>query len=295
MGETIGAALVAHVPTIVLPEAERRALNEGREISLVPGLHRLRSEVIDRLRPDTIVVFDSHWFTTVEFVVSAHERREGHFTSGELPRGMASVPFDYPGDPELAKLMAAEVQAAGSWMTAIDDPHLPVFYATVNLLTFLQGSERWVSVSCPQTADPRDFLLAGEAVGRAIGRSGRRVLLLASGGMSHRFWPLRELRAHEASDPRHVRTPAHRAADEERLAWFADGDHARVLDTMDEFLAFSPEGRFGHYLQMIGAIGGRDCRAPGVLYSDYENSIGTAQVHVWFERPPGGWTAPPGE
>ena len=39
-GAVVGAALVAHVPTIVLPEPVRRELNDGREISLVPGLHR---------------------------------------------------------------------------------------------------------------------------------------------------------------------------------------------------------------------------------------------------------------
>ena len=77
MGEVVGAALVAHVPTMVLPEATRKELNEGREISLVPGLHRMKAECLDRLRPDTIVVFDAHWFTTVEFVVAAHERRVG--------------------------------------------------------------------------------------------------------------------------------------------------------------------------------------------------------------------------
>lgn len=290
MGEIIGAGLVAHVPTMVLPEPVRRELNEGQEISLVPGARRLKAEVLDRLRPDTIVVFDSHWFTTVEFVVTAHERRTGRFTSDELPRGMSAVPYDVPGDPELARLMAEEVNAAGSWMTPIDDPHLPIHYATVNLLGFLQGDERWVTVSLPQTAETDDFLLAGEAIGRAIERSDRRVVLLASGAMSHRFWPLKQLRAHEASDPVHIRTPEAREADLERLEWFRAGDHARVLDTMPDFLRHKPEGNFGHYLQMIAALGGRDCRAPGVLYSEYENSIGTGQVHVWFERPAGGWT-----
>ena len=33
MGEVVGAALVAHVPTIVLPEEVRRELNDGEEIS----------------------------------------------------------------------------------------------------------------------------------------------------------------------------------------------------------------------------------------------------------------------
>ena len=92
MGEIVGAALVAHVPTIVLPPDVRMEINEGREISLVPGLHHMRAEVLDRLAIDTVVVLDTHWFTTVEFVVTAHERRTGRFTSDELPRGMCQVP-----------------------------------------------------------------------------------------------------------------------------------------------------------------------------------------------------------
>ncbi len=290
-GEAVGAGLVAHVPTMVLPEAERRDLNEGREISLVPGLHRLRSERLDGLRPDTIVVFDAHWATTVEFVVSAHERRHGRYTSDELPRGMSQVPYDIPGDPLLARLIGEEVTAAGSWMTPIDDSCLPIHYPTVNLLPFLQRDERWISVSVAQTAESDDFLLVGAAIGRAVARSGRRVVLLASGAMSHTFWKLKELRAHEASDPSHIRTPEARAADLERLKWLEAGEHAKVIDTMPEFLRFRPEAMFGHYLMMVGAIGGRDCIAPGVRYSEYENAIGTGQVHVWFPRPPGGWTA----
>ena len=68
MGEVVGAGLLAHVPTIMLPRQDRLDLNEGQEISLVPGLERLRAEVFEVLDYDTVVVFDSHWFTTVEFV-----------------------------------------------------------------------------------------------------------------------------------------------------------------------------------------------------------------------------------
>jgi len=45
MGKVVGAALLAHVPTIMLPEVVRKDLNEGKEISLVPGLKKLRSDV----------------------------------------------------------------------------------------------------------------------------------------------------------------------------------------------------------------------------------------------------------
>jgi 3,4-dihydroxyphenylacetate 2,3-dioxygenase len=291
MGEVIGAGIVAHVPTIVMDEAERRELNAGQEISLVPGLQRLRRDVFDRLDPDTVVVFDTHWFTTFEFVISSHARRAGRYTSDELPRGMSQMPYDFPGDPELARLIAEEGDRAGTWITPIDDPYLPIHYPTVNLLPFLQDDERWVSVSTPQTGESDDFLLAGQAIGAAIARSDRRVVLLASGAMSHKFWPLKALRDHEPSDPVHIRTDAHRAADLERLEWLRQGRHDLVIDTMQEFLRFTPEGRFGHYLQMIAAIGGRACRAPGEMFSDYESAVGTGQAHIWFERPAAGWTS----
>jgi 3,4-dihydroxyphenylacetate 2,3-dioxygenase len=297
MGEVVAAGLLAHVPTIMLPPAERLELNQGREISLVPGLERLRAEVFEVLDYDTVVVIDSHWFTTVEFVVAAHPVRAGLFTSDELPRGMSRVPYDFSGDPELAHAVAAAADKHSTWITAIDDPYLPIHYATVNLWAFLGRGlgKRWVSMSSTaETGDTEEFLRAGRALGEAVAQTDRKVILVASGAMSHTFWPLRQLREHEASDPGHIRTPQARAADQERIGWFEAGDHARVLDTMPEYLKVRPEAKFAHYLMMIAALGERAVTAPGRRFSEYENAIGTGQVHLWFERPAAGWSGPPG-
>jgi 3,4-dihydroxyphenylacetate 2,3-dioxygenase len=293
MGEVVAAGLLAHVPTIMLPREDRVALNDGEEISLVPGLEKLRHEVFETLDYDTVVVLDSHWFTTVEFVISAQDIRAGLFTSDELPRGMSRIPYDWRGDPELASAVAANGESRGTWITAIDDPYLPVYYATVNLWDYLGRGlgKRWVTMSnTAQTGDTEDFLRAGRALRDAIADTDRKVILLASGALSHTFWPLRELRAHEASDPVHIRTPEARTADLERIGWFEAGDHARVLDTMPEFLRVRPEAKFAHYLMMIGALGEHAVTAPGRRYSEYENAIGTGQIHLWFDRPEGGWT-----
>jgi 3,4-dihydroxyphenylacetate 2,3-dioxygenase len=297
MGEVVGAGLLAHVPTIMLPPAERLELNEGREISLVPGLERLRAEVFEVLDYDTVVVIDSHWFTTVEFVVAAHPVRAGLFTSDELPRGMSRVPYDFRGDPELAHAVAAAAEKHGTWITPIDDPYLPIHYATVNLWNYLGRGldKRWLTMSnTAETGDTEDFLRAGRALGEAIAQTDRKVIVVASGAMSHTFWPLRQLREHEASDPVHIRTAQARAADQERIGWFEAGDHARVLDTMPDFLKVRPEAKFAHYLMMIAALGERSVTAPGRRFSDYENAIGTGQMHLWFDRPAAGWSGPSG-
>jgi hypothetical protein len=40
---------------------------------------------------------------------------------------------------------------------------------------------------------------------------------------------------------------------------------------------------------MIGALGEGDCAAASRQYGEYENSIGTGQVHLWFDRPADGF------
>jgi 3,4-dihydroxyphenylacetate 2,3-dioxygenase len=290
MGQILAVALTAHAPPIMMSKEQRYELNEGREISLVPGLNRMREEFIGPLDVDTIIICDSHWFTTVEHVVSAHDRQAGRFTSSELPRGMAQIPYDYQGDPELADAIAAQGEVVDTPIHANRDPYLPLYYATINLVKYLHTGQRVISVSVAQTGEVDDFQRVGRAIGRAVDRLDRRVVILGSGGMSHRFWPLKELPKHEASDPIHIVTPEARAADEERIQWMLSGDHARIVDSMDDYAKHAPEAGFGHFLMMQAAVGGRDCIARGEQLSEYENATGTGQVHVWFPHPEQGWT-----
>ena len=44
MGEIVAAGLLSHVPTIMLPKDVRYELNNGKEITIVTGLERLRKE-----------------------------------------------------------------------------------------------------------------------------------------------------------------------------------------------------------------------------------------------------------
>lgn len=292
MGEVVAAGLLSHVPTIMLPRETRLELNEGREISLVPALQRIRAEKFETLDYDTVLVLDSHWFTTVEFVITSHGRRAGLFTAEELPRGMCRIPYEWRGDPELAQAIADRGEPNGTWITPIDDEYLPLYYPSVNIWSYLGKGldKRWLSMSVCQTGDMDDFLRVGRAIGQGIAASDRKVIIVATGSMSHTFHTLKELRKHEASDPSHLFSRKAYDMDQERLQWFFDGRHDRVLETMDDFMTVRPEGKFAHYLMMAAALGEQDFSAPGVQYGDYENSIGTSQVHVWFDRPTDGWT-----
>lgn len=285
MGRIVGAALVSHVPPLVMPEQDRREMNHGDDTTLYQGLHDLARQKMFPLEVDTVVVVDTHWFTTTEHIVASHDHRSGKYTSEELPRGMCQMPYDFTGDRELGETWAAlSEERDDTWISAIDDPYLPVHYPTINLLPFLQHGQNWLSTGICQTATPEDFLLHGRLLAEAVEMLDRRVVVLASGGLSHRFWPLREFRDHEAADPDlHLRSPEAAAADRHVIDRLLAGDHAAVINFWPEFRTHAPEGLFGHYLTMVGALGGASCAASGTQFGSYEAVAGTGQTHIWFD------------
>jgi 3,4-dihydroxyphenylacetate 2,3-dioxygenase len=295
MGTIVAAALLGHVPPLVMPPEMRLMLGGGRDTSLIAGLADARAR-LDACRADTLVIFDTHWMTTTEHIVAGAEHHKGLYTSDELPLLMADVPYDYPGAAALARGIEAVVAERGQPVGAVGspgspglrvinstNPNLPKHYPTLNLLRYLHRGERVLSCGTCQTAEPHNFLEFGAAIAAAVERTEGRVALIASGGMSHRFWPLDHVFEHGSYAPEHVRTPAARAIDEHILELWAQGRHDAVIELQPAYREHGPEGRFGHYLTMAGAMGGAAWRGHGHKLSAYENAIGTGQVHVWFE------------
>ncbi len=243
MGDIVGAGLISHAPVIMFPEMMRIEANGGRDFSLATGLKRLRREVFDQVNHDTVLVFDSHWATTTEFIVTAHNNRAGVFTSSEMPTALRQIPYEIPGDPELAHAISSEASNGGSWAAAVDDPYLPIQYATLNLWSYLaRPSKAWVSTSVCQTATTEDYLKFGRAIACGIRKMDRRVLILASGGLSHAFRPLSQVRDHMQGDPKNIVSTEAREADEKRIHWLMEGCHHQVIQTMPEFLKFETGG-----------------------------------------------------
>ena len=282
MGEIVSAAVVGHVPTVMLAQEIRRRLGGGEDTTLVAGYRRLRAHFEARA-VDTWVIFDTHWFTTTEHVIAGAAHHRGLYTSDELPRVIHELPFDYAGAPALAEAVRSAAKERGIRVTNATTPTLPYHYPTINLVHHMRREEKVLSVGVCQTAERDDYLAFGGAIAAAVDRTPGRVALLGSGGLSHRFWPLRDLFDHQDYDPSHVVTPEARAADLHVIECWERGDHAAVCDFLPEYRRHAPEGRFAHYLMLLGAIGGPACTAQGARYSSYENALGTGQVHVLFD------------
>jgi aromatic ring-opening dioxygenase catalytic subunit (LigB family) len=288
MGQIVGAALVSHHPGLFQSDEFRVKMGNGADSDLVPGFDRVRKK-IDAVRPDTLVIFDTHWFTTGFHLVDAGAHYAGTYISDEMPWYLYGQKYDYRGNPALAALIETVAGEQGVASKAIDEPTLPRHYATINIVNKLVRGERVVSVSTCQNCQPRHYLESGRVIGAAIARSDARVVLIASGALSHKFneidWVQKHPRIYHESN---VSRPENVAADKQAIERLCAGRHDRILADWDDTYRRLPwEGFGGHYLQMVGALGGVDCRARGEALSDYENARGTGNIHLWFDTDDG--------
>ena len=287
MGHIVGAALVSHHPGLMQCEEFRRLMGNGEDSDLIPGYARLRDKIA-AAKPDVVLVFDSHWFTTGYHLVDGAARYTGSYISDEMPWYLHGVPYDYRGHPELALAIEAVSREQGGYNRAINHPELGKQYATINLVKHLrleQADIPVVTVSSCQNCDWTHFLTSGEAIGEAVRRSDLKVVLLASGALSHKFnaidWTPNHPRIFHESN---VSRPENIASDKAAIALMEQGRHDSVLARWDDDYRKKPWEAFGaHYLQMLGAMGGAACQSKGEALSAYENARGTGNIHMWFD------------
>jgi aromatic ring-opening dioxygenase catalytic subunit (LigB family) len=286
-GNIVGAALVSHHPGLMQCEEFRRAMGAGEDSDLIAGYARLRAKM-DAASPDVVVVFDSHWFTTGYHLADAGARYQGAYVSAEMPWYLHGVHYDYRGHPALALAIEAVSRERGGHNRAVSHPGLERQYATLNLVKHLRlelSGTPVVSVSTCQNCEWPHFLQSGSDIGEAIRRSGLRTVLLASGALSHKFtsidWKPRHPRIFHESN---VSSPEYMRSDKGAIALMEEGRHDRILDRwQDEYRKLPWEAFGAHYLQMLGAMGGRECRVKGEPLSAYENARGTGNIHIWFQ------------
>jgi 3,4-dihydroxyphenylacetate 2,3-dioxygenase len=283
MGEIVAAAIVSHHPGLMLPEPVRIQFGNGKDSDLIAGFGRVR-KALDEARPDTLVIFDTHWFTTMNNLVTGAAEYRGWYTSDELPDMMCDLPFEFPGNPELADAIESVAKERGLRALAVKSTNMALHYPTLNLVHWLRKGERIVSVGVCQHAGADDYLAFGAAIGEAIRRTNVRAALLASGALSHEFTPFgAPPRNPSFFHPDNITRPEHRELDMRVLDLLAKGDHAAVVELYPALRKAKIEGFGGHYLQMLGALGGPGVRAKGRAMSEYESALGTGNIHVWFD------------
>jgi 3,4-dihydroxyphenylacetate 2,3-dioxygenase len=187
---------VSHTPRIASPE------NAGPAFQEMIAAMRRAGKVLHDHDPDVVVLISAHWVTTFNIYVDSSDWHRGILTAMECPDLLASIPYDFPGDAELAAAIASEGAAAKIPVIGFDEPNYVEDYGTIIPVRYLMPDEDIpvVPVSTCLTSTLEECLAFGEAIAAAVKKTGRRAAIVASSAFAHNVvrgpekWPAPEER-----------------------------------------------------------------------------------------------------
>jgi 3,4-dihydroxyphenylacetate 2,3-dioxygenase len=278
MGKLALAAKITHVPSMYLSE--------------LPGpRHGTRQDAIDghveigrrcrELGVDTIVVFDTHWLVNANYHVNCAPRFKGLYTSNELPHFISNLPFEFPGNPGLGKILAQTANEMGVETLAHDATTLDPEYGTLVPMRYMNGDQHFkvVSVSALCTVHYlADSARLGWAMRRAVEQHyDGTVAFFASGSLSHRF-------AQNGLAPEYgfkIWSPFLEHLDREVIRMWQAGEWQAFCEMLPEYAAKGHGEGFMHDTAMLlGALGWSAYDAPAEIVTPYFGASGTGQINV---------------
>ena len=278
MGQLALAAKITHVPSMYLSELPGK--HHGCRQAAIDG----HVEIGKRCRAagvTTIVVFDVHWLVNAGYHLLNAAEYSGVYTSNELPHFIHNMPYAYPGNPSLGKLIADTATAAGVFTRAHEKTTLELEYGTLVPMRYMNADRHFrvvpVAAWCAWHALD-DSLRFGAAVRRAIEASDETVAVFASGSLSHRF----NDNGSPESSIHEISAEFYRQVDHRVVDLWKRGDFATFRAMLPEYAEHCHgEGGMHDTAMLLGLLGDRYDRPVDVV-TDYFASSGTGQINAVF-------------
>jgi len=284
MGTLALAAKITHVPSMYLSE--------------LPGpRHGFRQAAIDghleiarrcrELNVDTIVVFDTHWLVNANYHINCAPHFKGVYTSNELPHFISNMAYEFPGNPELGRLLAEEANRLGVETMAHDATTLGPEYGTLVPMRYMNEDQHFkvVSVSALCTSHYlADSARLGWAMRKAVEEHyDGTVAFLASGSLSHRF-------AQNGQAPEmatRVWSPFLEDLDHRVVQMWEQGEWETFCAMLPEYAVKGHGEGFMHDTAMLmGALGWSRYDGKAEVVTPYFGSSGTGQINAIFPVTP---------
>lgn len=281
MGEIVLAAKMTHVPTMLMSEQEGPI--KGKRQAAIDG-HREIARRAKALGATTVVICDTHWVINAGFHINANTRFEGLFTSNEFPQFIQDLPYAYDGNPALGEAIAKAATDRGAYTLCHQLDSLELEYGTLVPMRFMarEHDMKVVSVAAWATVHDHDeSRIVGEAIREAIEASDEKVLLVASGSLSHKIWANKDYAANNGTFT--ISSEFNRQMDLHVLEMWKQGDHATFLKMLGEYAQFCcGEGSMHDTAMLYGALGWDKYTGKCEVVTEYFPSSGTGQTNVIF-------------
>ncbi len=283
MGKIVLAAKVTHVPSLMLSEREGSPL-KGMRDGAIKSLRELGRRARER-SVDTFVVFDTHWLSNFGYHINANARHKGSYTSHEAPHMIQNLGYDLPGDPALAEQIATEARRMSLNVLAHKVQTLGLEYGTIVPMHYMnaEGRANVVSVASPLFTSVDESRTLGDAVRRAVEVCDRKVALIASGSLSHRLWPNKNLGPEAWTT---VASEFNRQVDLRVLELWQQRRYKEFVAMLPDYaVKCNGEGGMADTIMLFAALGWDAYAGEAEQLCEYFPSSGSGQVSVEFHVP----------
>ncbi|MBI2970046.1 MAG: 3,4-dihydroxyphenylacetate 2,3-dioxygenase, partial [Gammaproteobacteria bacterium] len=279
MGEIVLAAKITHVPSMYLSELPGR--HHGCRQDAIDG-HREISRRARERGADTLVVFDVHWLVNSGYHINCCKHFKGVYSSNELPHFIKNMEYEYDGDPALGELIAECANARGIGTRAHQVESLGLEYGTLVPCRYMNADRHFKVVSIAAWCAwhrLQDSRVLGEAVREAVEKSDRKVAVLASGSLSHRF------NDNTSAEEKifEISNEFFRQVDLRVLELWQRGEWKTFTDMFEEYAERClGEGGMHDTAMLLGVLGWDAYQGKVEIISPYFPSSGTGQVNAEF-------------
>jgi 3,4-dihydroxyphenylacetate 2,3-dioxygenase len=190
--------------------------------------------------------------------------------------------YDLPGDTALGEAIAAEAGMAGLKVMAHRLPSLGLEYGTIVPMHYMnaEGAAKVVSIASPLFTSLEESRILGEATRRAIDASGERVAIVASGSLSHRLWPNKDLGPEAWTS---IASEFNRQVDLRVLELWRLRRYREFLGMLPDYaVKCNGEGGMADTIMLFAALGWDAYEGEAEQLCDYFASSGSGQVNMEF-------------
>lgn len=259
--------LVPHVPSIChedqVPKFQKDLVSAMKDVA----------KTIERKKPDAIVLVSCHWPSTFFHYVDATPVHKGILTAIEAPDLINDVPYEYPGDEELARYLVQAGEEAGIQVKGVNDPHYVWDYGTVVPLRYLtpKSDIPVVNLSVTLAATLEETYRWGQAISKVLRETDKKIVFVSSGALSHNLVRGRENRP----------TASEHALDKQFIEYVMDEDYESAYNMLPEYSRMARVVSGGRHLAMLFSMIEKDMKPK---YLADGQSSGSWNAVITFEK-----------
>ncbi|MDM5196693.1 extradiol ring-cleavage dioxygenase [Fictibacillus enclensis] len=242
---------------------------------LLEAMHKA-SERMHEMNPDVVVIISTHWMASFNHFVDATPKHEGILTSMESPELISDVPYNYPGDPELAEKLVEAGKNNGLPVELVNDETYVWDYGTVVPLRYLIPNENLpvIDLSVNWSASLEESYQWGLQIGTVLRESEKRAVFVSSGALSHNM----------VRGPEKMPTLAEQALDNQFIQYMLKSDFAAAKEMLPQFSRSAGVESGGRHLAvLLGVLEGSYQGNFQGTFLAYGPSSGTGNAIVTFD------------